>query len=121
MLTIQELQDGLAQHYGTEGYHRLTLMPLRCTDGVKFLAQGAECFWLIEAIASHQPKAMRDPMLRDFQFWVLKRNEGDSFSLICYRDTDDEAFRQEFEFTTFPLDEFKLYLENGVLMLPSER
>ncbi len=58
-------------------------------------------------------------MLRDFQFWKLVVT-GTSAVAICYRDIDDEAFRQEIKFTDFPLPEISLYVEGGVLLLPSE-
>ena len=45
------------------------------TDGAKFVADngGAHgAYWLMDAIASHQPKALRNEMLRDIQFWSCK-------------------------------------------------
>jgi len=49
-----ELQKGLAGFSGTEAYHRLSPLhgKLVCTDGVKYLADKAGAFWLIDAIAS---------------------------------------------------------------------
>jgi hypothetical protein len=89
---------------------------------VKYLAEEAEAFWLIDAIASWQvsPKVKRDPMLQEIQFWKLRVNPDNSAVLTCERDTDDVALTQAIEFTDFPLESVKLYLSNRVLMLPSE-
>ena len=159
MKTANEIQNELSQYYGTEGYrfNSITKMAgMVYTDGVKAMADLCGAWWLVDAIASHQPKAMKDPMLRDMQFWTLKRipeepepglntlgavlktkNGGKrkpAAILICERDSGDVAIKQELEYTDFPLDEIKIWLEAGgtsfgdgvqrrvmVAMLPSER
>lgn len=119
MMTAEELRAGMAHATGTEDLHKHWL-GLLYTDGVQFLAEGAGAYWLIDAIASHQPKARKDPMLCEFQLWTLKVKKNKAV-LTCERDTNDVAIRQRIPYTDFPLDDVKLYLENGVLMLPSER
>lgn len=119
-MNAQELQTALAHFSGTEEYHRHWL-GLRMTDGVKFLADNAGAHWLVDAIASHQPEAMRDPMLKEMQFWTLKVNADDrSAILTCERDTDDVAITQEISYTDFPLDKARIWLSNRVMMLPNE-
>lgn len=130
MMTAQQIKAELPYFYGTEGYHRLSpLFPSFVgTDGTKFLAENAGCYWLMDAICSHQPKAMRDSMLRDFQVWKFKKDGKGGGVLTCERDTDDVAFRQAIQYTDFPLDEIKLYVCPGevqgrpvqVCMLTSE-
>lgn len=121
MKLAQEIISELTLFYGTENYYRHRLSGLNYTDGVQYLAEAAECYWLIDAIGSYQPQCKRDPMLRDMQFWTLKRTEGTKFSLTCERDSDDVAIRQEIGFSDFPLNEIKIWVENGVMYLPSER
>lgn len=120
----------LSQFTGSENFYRHWLGGLIYTDGVQYLAEQAQAFWLIDAIASHQPRARRDPMLRDFQIWFLRKNKtGNGARLECWRDTGEgqkAAIVQRIEFTDFPFDavdsrEVKLYVENGTLCLPSER
>jgi hypothetical protein len=134
MLSASEIQKGLAQFYGTDGYTRLSPLHgnLICTDGVTWLAQNADCFWLIDAIASHQPECQKDAMLREHQFWTLKVTTsptgGRSAKLTCERDEDDVALTQHIEFTDFPLEEVRIWVEYGevqdkpvmVCLLPSE-
>ena len=128
MKTALEIEKELAYCCGTESYHRTMRPDTVHTDGVLTLAQGADAFWLIDAIVSHQPTCMKDDSLRFMQFWTLTVKDN-SATLICERDTDDVAITQEIEYTDFPLDEIKVWVEKGwtdgrevmVAMLPSER
>lgn len=110
----------LGHFTATENYYRQWTGAFVYTDGVRFLAEMAGAYWLIDLIASWQPKARADPALHDFQLWEL-RVSSTRATVTCSRDAGDEAFRQEIEFTDFPFSGVKLYLEWGVLMLPSER
>ena len=42
----------LSQFIGTTGYYRISHRHL-LTDGTKYLAEEAACFWMMDAIASH--------------------------------------------------------------------
>ena len=128
MKTASEIQTGLNQFYGTEKYHRLTILPsLVATDGVAWLCKNAECFWLMDVVASYQKRAMKDPMLQDMQFWTMTVKDGMG-KVICERDEGDVFVTQKME-TNFPLDEIKIWVERGeaggnpvmVAMLPNER
>lgn len=140
-------QDDLNQFTGTAQYYK-HWSKLLYTDGVQYLAEEGGAYWLIDAIASYQPTALKDPMLKDIQFWKLKAeahrgavllgesspsklawstppvdflvNPNGSAVLTCERDTDDVAITQEIPLTDFPLSGVKLYLTTGVLLLPSE-
>jgi hypothetical protein len=114
-----ELRSALRQFTGTTQYYR-HLSGLRYTDGVKFLAEAAGAYWLIDLIASWQPKALEDEWLRQFQLWELFVDASGSGTVICSRDSEDEAFRQPVAFTDFPLNYLRLYVEGGVILLPSE-
>jgi hypothetical protein len=118
----------LAQFTGTEGYTRWSpLFRSMClTDGAKFLAEKAGAYWLMDAIASHQPNARRkNADLKDFQLWTLKVKDNKA-TLTCQADSDQTAtIRQRIEYTDFPLAEIKLYVmpldeKHFVIMQPSE-
>lgn len=72
-------------------------------------------------ISVQSPKKLKKEA---FQVWTLKFQDEDKDhgALLIGEDGNDrELARQEIEFTDFPLQEgLKLFLENGVLMLPSE-
>jgi len=112
----------LDQFLGTENYFRHP--GIQYTDGVQFLAENADCFWLVDAIASYQPVLRENPRLFDFQCWDLKVADAGGFRsavLIC-TDGDSEVpiITQQIEHTDFPLPSIHLYVERGVLLLPSE-
>lgn len=119
--TMKTLSLNLNQFTGTEKYYR-HFLGILYTDGVQYLAQTAKAYWLIDAIASWQldPKVNQDPMLQEIQFWKLQVNPDHSAVLSCERDTDDVVVTQDIPYTDFPLESIKLYLNHGVLMLPSE-
>lgn len=121
MNTVAEINAALEQCYGSENFYRHPFSGLVFTDGISCLVCMANCMWLVDAIGSHQKRCMKDESLRDMQFWTLKRVGDNKFDLICERDTDDVAFKQRIEFSNFPLDEIKLWVENNTLYLPSER
>jgi hypothetical protein len=121
-LTNKQALNNLGQFTGTDQYHRH--LNLLCTDGVMFLAQNADCFWLLDAIASYQTKLTANPRLRDFQLWKLIVHRDRTFNpavLTCTDgDTADSIVTQTIEATDFPLPSIRLYVESGVLLLPSE-
>ena len=114
----ETLRAELRQFTGsTEFYRHFT--QLMYTEGVRFLAEQARLYWLIDAIASWQPHALRDPALREFQLWELRITETEAV-VVCLRDSEDEAFRQKLEHADSALDYVRLYVEGGTLLLPSE-
>jgi len=128
MKTKQEILDGLAQCYGTEGYHYNGMFGKNYvyTDGFRYLMLSADAVWLMQAIFSHRRK-------EDFQVWKLKVNEDRSAVLTMKEDTDcPNIVEQKIPWTDFPLDEIELWAVNDhncngewgpvhvVLMLKSE-
>lgn len=115
MLKAAELENGLAQHYGTTQYYRGELLPFKYTDGVHYLWNNADCYWLLIAIGSYQ-------RTEPFQVWTLKKTgEGNAAILTMKEDSDEpNKVAQKIPYTNFPLDEIELYLIDGVLILPSE-
>ena len=122
--TSQEIKSGLRNFTGTDGYTRYTFGIL-LTDGVKWLCDAAQSYWLVDAIGSYQntPKVKNDESLQGIQFWTLKVNTKKQTAVLTLeRDTDDVVLTQNIEQTDFPLDEIKLYYspQDKVLLLPSE-
>jgi hypothetical protein len=117
-LTTCDLKAELAGFTGTTQYYRSAL-GLLYTDGVKHLAERAGAYWLIDAIASWQPKARC--IDREFQLWELAVDHDRRAVLSFRRDTGLPAdIQQKIEYTDFPQGAFTLYVEHGVLLLPSE-
>jgi hypothetical protein len=109
---------------GSDGYRRHGAGKLLWTDAIQHLAEQDGAHWLIDAIASYQLdwRVRHNPMLQEIQFWQLRRSKGGGAVLTVVEDSDrPPVIEQKIEYTDFPLEEIKLYLEGGVLMLPSER
>lgn len=103
------LSTELKHFNGTEGWHKLTFLPVLASDGVKYLAEEGKCFWLVDAIASWLPKIKTtgDRMAT----CTLERRKDDWLLSI---DTYDKTFRQVIEYSDFSLDKITLYLcDNG--------
>lgn len=111
---MTNLAQDLAHFTGSEHWYR---HPLRrshtYTDGVKFLADNAGAYWLIDKIIVTAPA---DP----FQVWNLTVNDDRSATLNLTDGDGDVLDVQNIEFTDFPLPEITLWLVDNVLLLPSE-
>ena len=112
-------QSTLTQFTGTERYYRISRRHL-LTDGTKYLAENAECFWMMDAVASH----LMEIGTADW-FVVIKTTVNDAKALMVYEDGNGrEHARQEIPYTDLPLAEVTLYAcwdgQHWVIMLPSE-
>lgn len=109
-----------------------TLSPtLIYTPGVQYLAEQAECYWLIDAIASYVPSrelhraVRRHAYIESFHSWDLVVKEDQSAILSARVDSGDPPFiQQHLEFTDFPLERIDLWCgfdgRYWTLYLPSE-
>ncbi|MEG3935734.1 MULTISPECIES: DUF6876 family protein [unclassified Microcoleus] len=139
MMDAETLSQNLKHFSGTEQYFKHWL-GIQYTDGVKYLADNAQAYWLIDAIASHQPRARRIHSLTEFQLWFLHVGNAHEFIkprslrggtpspndavLTCWEDSPTAetkpAIIQQIPMTDFPLTDIKLFLQDKVLLLPSE-
>jgi hypothetical protein len=119
------LSEGdLAGFIGTENWYRNSMFPrFTYTDGIKYMAERAGAYWLIDVILSHQrnPKALAV----EFQVWTVKlittgRNNGGCRVAMTDGNTDAAIISQTIPYTDFPLTDFSVYLTGDVLMLKSE-
>lgn len=117
---------------GTCEWHKWSILFPRMvlTDGALYVAQnggGQGAFWLMDAIASHQRRALRNEQLRDFQLWELKVNLADHTArLECRTDSlQRPCIVQRIEYTDFDLESIRLFVQpmgDGYycIMLPEE-
>ena len=75
------LHADLCHFTGTEAYHRISLSQHVCTDGVNFLREQGNCYWLPEAIASHlltPERCLRKygEDFANFHIWTLTPKDG---------------------------------------------
>ena len=122
----------LSQFTGTESWHKWSpLFPqMLLTDGARYVAErGGEngAYWLMDAIASHQPELQKNPRLKDAQFWKLLVHSDKSAELTCVEDEGiPPVVTQEIDYTDFDLEALSLYcmpVGDGIhytILLPSE-
>jgi len=103
------------------------------TGGMEYVAETCGAYWLLDAVASWQPKIRRKgPALAEFQVWRLRRrragrNAGE-WVLDAWTDTPGEPGSvrlavQVIPYSDFPeeLAPFEFYVENGTALLKGER
>jgi hypothetical protein len=122
---IMHLESELSQFTGTEKYHRFSILfrSLVLTDGAKYLAEKAECYWLMDIIGSILP--LISIKSGGFCGATIAKIKGTSGAVFTADDGNGNVFyTQKIPYTDFPLDEYKLYVcDNGnvwVILLPSE-
>ena len=115
MESRQITETDLAQFTGTTQYFRHWTRKIVFTDGVQFLAEQAGAYWLVDLIASYQP------LCDSRQYWTLTI-DGGLYSAVCKDRDDCVLVSQTIEYSDFPANllPFTLYLQDGVLFLPSE-
>jgi hypothetical protein len=119
-----EIRKALPHFIGTEQWHRWNpiFRNYLLTDGALYVAEKANAFWLVDAIASwHTKKAVRR---EPFQVWKLTVNSSSHAGLVCEDGNGNVVATQEIEHTDFPLEEITLWcIQDGqhwVILLPSE-
>lgn len=120
-LSNAELQAALRHFSGTEQYYK-TGFKTKCTDGVYFLAENAACYWLLDIIDSVAP-------FSDFaiaELTISKSENGRKGKVVIDNGHDKRTkeyklfHMQDIEYTDFPLETIKLYVQDGIILLPSE-
>ena len=119
-MEAEQITQTLRQFTGTTKYARYH-SNLLLTDGVVYLAEHVQCFWLLDLFASHLISIHGDQE----QFTCLKLIRNGDGALAVIDDGNGKIFaRQEIEWTDFPLDSIMLYAnwaeDYWVVMLPSE-
>ena len=112
------LRGTLQQFYGTETWYHHQFSSVLYTDGVKFFADAAGAYWLLDILLTETVIAMRDHG-EAFSMVTLKVKAGKA--RIEADDGDGNIFwSRDIDFTDAPEGDWDFYLVDGVLMLPSE-
>ena len=110
------LENELNQFHGTQRYYK-DFDGFLFTDGIKYLADRAGCYWLIDLVGSYQP----DLKGVTFQLWEVEVVDGILAVVTMREDIDNPVLiRQHVPFTDFPLEKFSFYCVDKVMMLKSE-
>jgi len=123
-IEVQELRNNLAAFCGTESFYKIPLLNTVITDGIQYLADKANCFWLVTDASVIAKSLMdRSPFVTvDFKKLSPEMQEALGYAAIIeYSDGNDTILEtHKYQITDFPLAEIRLFFTNNTLMLPSE-
>jgi hypothetical protein len=121
---INEIIVGLQHFHGSEMLYHIPLIGTRYTEGIKYLANAAECYWLITdaSIMTKCLIAKSSFITVDFKRLSQEKQDHSGYEAeIIYSDGNDNILESHrYRITDFPLDELRLYFVDNTLMLPSE-
>lgn len=117
-LLRQEMRTELAYFTGSEKFYK-AYPKVILTDGIKFLADRAGAYWLIDLVFAYQSdrKVKQEP----FQVYELSVDlKTKKAKMVCTDGNENILRTQNIPFTDFPLESIKMYYTNETLLLPSE-
>lgn len=123
-MDAKTLEHELSGFVGTESYHRWNVLcpNFYLTDGTKYLADKAGCYWLMDLVASYQRQLLQRG--EHFQVWKLKVNPDASAIVRCEDGNNHKVLQQSIPFTDFPAPGIEVWAEWSseglVIYLPSE-
>ncbi len=111
---MRNANDELNGHNCSDNYYKYNFLVI--TDGIKSLCETYSCWWLIDLVASYQPKLKNE----EFQCWSLSKN-ADSSAIVLATDGNDRVIAsQNIPWTDFEADVATVWVEFGTALLPSE-
>lgn len=123
--TAAELQAFIDGANGFETHYRHALSGLTYSEGVKYIAENAGAYWLIDVVLIASKFEKLQQKCQGLEFWTL--NVTDSVGELACTDggmDGEEAkvvYSEQIPYTDFPLAKITLYLDGGILCLPGER
>ncbi|MEM7485473.1 MAG: DUF6876 family protein [Bacteroidota bacterium] len=119
-----EIKKGLQHFHGSELFYQIPLLRTRYSNGIKYLANAADCYWLVTDV-SVIAKSLMDKsrfITVDFKKSTPEETEGKDYSAsITYGDGNGNIFEtHRYHSTDFPLDALRLFFVDNTLLLPSE-
>lgn len=118
-VNVQEIENNLSMFNGSETvYQTSRLKPnLVHTEGVKYLADNCQCYWLLDIIMSISGMQRFEPFIA----CTLKRNKtGNGAKFEATDGNGRRLYVQVIPYTDIPLKEVTLWLSNDCIYLPSE-
>lgn len=119
-MNANQLKLALKNFNGSEQFFRH--LGILYTEGVQYLAEKANSYWLLDLVASH---ARHDKWREVEEFVTVKLKVENQTGKVIFDNGNGEILGgQEIEYTDFPLDEISLWLcwngQGYTLLLPSE-
>ena len=121
---VKKIKAELQHFCGTEMFFKIPLIGTCFTDGLKYLAKEAECYWLITDVSVIAKSLSKKSSFITIDFKRLsekERLENQCEAIINYSDGNGNIYEtHRYIVTDFLLDELRLFFVDNTLMLPSE-
>ena len=119
-----QIKEQLHRFCGSENRYQLTMFNTYYTDGIKFLADTASCYWLVTDVMVVAKTLRKKSAFLVIYFKRLSeelQQKQNAEAQIIYGDGNGTIlYQQDYEFTDLPLDELRLFFVQDTLMLPGE-
>lgn len=121
---VKDLEENLTRFQGSEVMYSIPWLETYYTEGIKYLARTAECYWLISDVSIVGKSLMAKSYFVTIDFKRLAEEEQKNRGyegMITYSDGNGKIFKsQAYELTDFPLNYLRLFFVDNTLMLPTE-
>lgn len=121
---VKDLEKNLSRFQGSEVMYSIPWLGTYYTEGIKYLAKAAECYWLVSDVSIVGKSLMAKSYFVTVDFKRLaeeKQARKGCEAMITYSDGNGKVFNsQAYELTDFPLDYLRLFFVDNTLMLPRE-
>ena len=124
-MTSTEFTRSINGFFGTSNYYEMKAnehLKLLLTDGCEWVRETLDAYWLFQEILYSQVRLEIQNL--SFQVWILwldKDEDGEYWVLRCEDGDKDVAMVQMLlNDVTFPVEDFRVFVVDGVVMLPSE-
>ena len=123
-LTYNKLQYDLKQFYGTEHYYKINpFFDAMITDGIKFFADKTSSYWLFMDFIFLEGYRIAKTHDDRFTVVMVTVNENHEVQVTFMHDTGENPYwecKAKDLLCNIPVGEYKFYLIDNVLLLPTE-
>ena len=119
-LSYEEFNKKLDTFIGSEQFFRPSITPIIMTEGVKYFADTCECYWLLDDLTIN---LFRLHQQLGYLFIDIEVNKRHTVHITVREDKDmpivyDKKIRDLCKL--IPVGNYRIWLMNNVLLLPSE-
>ncbi len=123
-ISSHKLMNNLETFSGTEMFHSIPLLNTRFTDGIKYLANAANCFWLVTDLSVIAKSLTNRSRFITIDFKKLSEEMQDAIgyeAIIEYGNGNGRILEtHKYHSTEFPLKKLRLFFTEDTLYLPNE-
>lgn len=120
----RQIKERIQHFNGSLVLYQIPIIGTKFTEGIKYLAEAGECYWLVTDTSVIAKSLMDKSRFISIDFKKFTQEEKTIMGYeakIDYSDGNGLIFEtQKYHLTDFPLDEIRLFFVDDTLMLPSE-